>query len=312
MSACKTVDLNSGFSIPRVGLGTWNIPPGEVKTAVKTAVECGYRLIDCACAYGNEAEIGAALKELFDGGTVKREDLFITSKLWNTFHCYDSVRKGLDLTLKNLGLGYLDLFLLHWPIAMQEGENLFPTDEKGDLILTDTDYLETWKGMEDLVGTGLVRSIGVCNLSVQQLQRLLDNCRVKPAMLQIEIHPHLPNKELIDFCHSHGIAVTAYSSLGNAGVPDFVSKEKLSLLNDPRVKKIAEKHKKGTNHVLLRFAMDQNVCVIPKSVNAARIKDNFNVFDFTLDEEDIEALRFKEEFRIIKLSSAVGHKYYPF
>jgi aldehyde reductase len=286
--------------------------PGEVKAAVKTAVECGYRLIDCAYGYENEGEIGEAFKELFEAGTVKREDLFITSKLWNTFHPYDYVKRGLDLTLKNLGLDYLDLYLLHWPIAFQAGDVVLPTDKDGKVILADTDYLETWRGLEDLLDSGRVRSIGVSNVNISQIQRILDNCRVKPAMLQIEMHPHLPSKELIEFAHSHGIAVTAYSSLGCSNVPDAVNKVKLNLLEDPRVKKIAEKHHKSTNHVLLRFAMDQNVCVIPKSVTAARIKDNLNVFDFTLDQEDIEALRFEGTFRIIPMDFAYGHKYHPF
>jgi len=293
-------------------LGTWLSNPGEVGASVKAAVELGYRHIDCAFVYGNEEEIGKALKELFDAGTVKREELFITSKLWNTFHSHDSVKKGLELSLQRLGLGYLDLFLIHWPIAFQEGEAVFPKDEEDKILTTDTDYLETWKGMEDLLDTGLVRSIGVSNFNLKQLQRLLDNCRVKPAMLQNEIHPHMSSKDMIDFCHSKGIAVTAYSSLGNSGVPDFVNTKKLKLMEDPRVLKIAEKHKKGPNHVLLRYAMDQNLCVLPKSVNPERIKDNFNVFDFTLDKEDFEQLSDFEESRVVPMADALGHKYHPF
>jgi aldehyde reductase len=312
MSACKSIDLSSGYSIPQVGLGTWLSNPGEVGAAVKAAVEVGYRHIDCAFVYGNEEEIGKTLKELFNAGTVKREELFITSKLWNTFHSHDSIKKGLELSLQRLGLGYLDLFLIHWPIAFQEGEDVFPRDEEGKPLTTDTDYLETWKGMEDLLDTGLVRSIGISNFNQKQVQRLLDNCRVKPAMLQNEIHPHMPCKDLIEFCHSKGIAVTAYSSLGNSGVPDFVNTKKLKLMEDPHVLKIAEKHKKGPNHVLLRYAMDQNLCVIPKSVNPERIKDNFNVFDFTLDKEDFEQLSNFEESRVVPMANAFGHKYHPF
>jgi aldehyde reductase len=312
MSIGASVKLNSEYSVPLLGLGTWQIKPEEVGAAVKTAVKCGYRHLDCAFIYGNEKEIGASLKELFEAGTVRREDLVVTTKLWNTFHRYDSVRTGFDKSLEDLSLDYIDLYLMHSPIAFKETDDFMPKDEHGNCLWEDIDYLDTWRGMEELVDAGLVRSIGISNFNIQQIQRVLDNCRIKPAMLQIEMHPYLPNKGLIDFCHANGIAVTAYSSFGNPGVPDFVSKEKLDLFNDPVVKKIAAKHGKGSNHVLLRFAVDQNICFIPKSCNPERIKDNFNIFDFKLDQEDLDALHNTgRSFRLGKFLSAAGAKHYP-
>jgi len=202
---------------------------------------------------------------------------------------------------------------MHLPYAFKEGEGDFPKpgpDEKHhELAMTDTDYLEAWKGMEGCVSAGLAKDIGVCNFNTSQVKRLMENARIKPAMVQVEIHPFLPNKKLVDYCHQNHIAVTAYSSLGNPGQAG----DKFNLLQDSRVKKIADKHKKEPGQVLLRFSIDRNICVIPKSVNPDRVKTNFNIFDFKLDKEDMDALMgFKETHRVVDNQWASDHKYFPF
>ena len=166
--ASKTVKLNNGKDIPLVGLGTWKSPEGQVYEAVKAAIDVGYRHFDCAYAYGNEEEVGRALKETIAAGKVKREELFITSKLWNTYHKRERVHLCLDQSLKALGLDYLDLYLMHWPLGYQEGDEKFPKNDKGEVLVSDIDYLETYKGLEAVLKTGKVKSIGVSNFNSQQ------------------------------------------------------------------------------------------------------------------------------------------------
>jgi len=313
MSPVPQKSLNSGHKMPMIGLGTWELKDKDVKPSLKAAIDAGYRAIDCAHVYGNEKEIGETLAEIFKEGKVKREDLFITSKLWSAQHKQASVKPACELTLKNLRLDYVDLYLMHFPYAFKEGEGDFPKpgpdESHHELAMSDTDYLEAWKGMEECVKAGLVKSIGVCNFNTKQIKRLLENCSTKPAMVQVELHPFLPQKKLVDYCNENGIAVTAYSSLGNPGQAG----DKFNLLDEPRVKKIAEKHKKTTGQVLLRFSLERDICVIPKSVNPERVKSNYQITDFKLDKEDMDTLlNFKESHRVVDNKWASDHKYFPF
>jgi len=187
MVSTLTVKLNNGYEMPIVGLGTSHTKScaGEVKQAVKDAIEGGYRHIDCALAYQNEHEVGEAIKEKIADGTVSRKDLFVTSKLWNTYHSFSKVEEGIRLSLKNLDLEYLDLYLIHWPMGYQENTVLFPKDDNGKFIYHDADYLETWKGMEHCVNLGLTKSIGVSNFNIDQLKKIIDNSSVKPVTNQV-------------------------------------------------------------------------------------------------------------------------------
>lgn len=312
MAQIPKVKLNDGNEIPIFGLGTWKSQPNAVKNAVVDAVKAGYRHIDCAFVYGNENEVGDALTELFKEGVVKREDLFITSKLWNAFHSTDLVEGALKETLKLLKIDYLDLYLIHWPFGYAEGEGNFPTDADNKVKLSDVDFLDTWKGMEGVKAAGLTKSIGVSNFNSQQIQRILDACKVPPAMNQVECHPYLNQKKLIEFCRSKNIAVTAYSPLGSPDRP-WAKAGDPSLMDDPKVKTIADKYGKTSAQVLIRFQIDRGVVVIPKSVTKDRIVANMNVFDFKLTTEEIQQLEtFDRGFRFCALEWVKHHKYYPF
>ena len=305
--------LSNGVTVPTLGLGTWKSKPGEVTAAVKHALlNAGYRHIDCAHVYENEHEVGQALKEVFGSGALKREEVFITSKVWNTYHARASVMKCLKKSLTNLGLDYLDLYLIHWPMGTKEGDNLFPKDDKDQIIFSDIDYLETWKGMEDAHKAGLVKSIGVSNFNSQQIQRILDNCEIKPVMNQIEVHPYLTQQALIDFCREKQIGITAYSPLGSPDRP-WAKPGDPSLLDDPAIKALAAKYNKTSAQILLRYAVQRGLFVIPKSVTPSRIDENIKVYDFELTPEEIETInKFNKNWRACPLSDYVGHPHYPF
>nr|CAD7259979.1 unnamed protein product [Timema shepardi] len=263
--------------------------PGEVTQAVKDAIDAGYRHFDCAFAYGNEKEVGEALKVKLEEGVVKREDLFITSKLWNSFHRPDLVIPVLKKTLENLQLEYLDLYLVHWPMAFkEEGENM-PKDAAGNIIFSEVDYVDTWKAMEDAVKQGLTRSIGISNFNSEQITRLLKTATIKPVTNQVECHPYLNQKKLIEFCRSKDIVVTGYSPLGSPDSP-FLKPGDPLLLDDPKLKSLAKKYNKSPAQVVLRYSVQRGVVTIPKSVTKHRIQENLDIFDFELSKDDLAYL----------------------
>ncbi|RFU33194.1 hypothetical protein B7463_g3136, partial [Scytalidium lignicola] len=243
--ANPTLPLNTGAKIPALGLGTWQSKLGEVRAAVAHALDVGYRHIDAAYCYGNEVEVGLGLKDGFASGKVKREDVFITTKLWCTYHT--RVEQNLDKSLELLGLDYVDLYLMHWPIAMNPNGNdeKFPKLLDGRRDLTpERKHVETYKDMEKLLATGKVKAIGVANYSLQYLNELLPEVEVVPAVNQIENHPELPQQEIVDFCQQKGIHITAYSPLGSTGSP---------LLSIPTITKIAERKGVKPSAILLSW-----------------------------------------------------------
>lgn len=280
----KTIKLNSGYDIPTLGLGTWKSLPNQVGQAVRYALtEAGYIHIDGAMIYRNEPEVGKAYAEVFK--SIKREDIFITSKLWNTNHASQNVEAACRQTLQDLQLDYLDLYLMHWGVAFKHGDELEPM-QNGKAVTEKVSIHETWEAMEKLVQLGLVKSIGVANFSTMMLHDLMSYATITPAMNQIELHPYNAQQSLVDYCHGLGIAVTAYSPTGRMGVELNTTR----LHEDPVVKKIAAKHNKSVAQILINWAIERGTVVIPKSVTPARIKENIEVFDFQLDETDMKEL----------------------
>ncbi|XP_021191995.3 aldo-keto reductase family 1 member B1 [Helicoverpa armigera] len=307
-----TVRFNNGLSCPILGLGTWQSNPGEVTRAVGEAIDIGYRHIDCAHLYFNEKEVGEAIKEKINQGIVKREDLFITSKIWNTYHRPDLVEKAVKISLSDLGLDYLDLYLIHWPMAYKEGSDPFPSDANGKVIYSDVDYVDTWRAMEKLVEKGLVKSIGVSNFNSVQLTRILNAATIKPVTNQVECHPYLNQSKLFNFCVERGVTLTAYSPLGSPQRP-WAQPGDPSLLEDPKVLAIAKRLNKSPAQVLIRYQIDRGIIVIPKSVTKSRIAENFHVWDFALTKEDIKSINSLDcNGRLIPQAEGREHKDHPF
>eukprot|EP00760_Papus_ankaliazontas_P029883 PhM_4_TR4508/c1_g2_i1/m.7742/K00002/AKR1A1, adh; alcohol dehydrogenase (NADP+) len=278
-----TVTLNNGVVMPLFGLGTWNSKPGEVKAAVLAAIECGYRHIDCAAIYKNETEVGEALTQAFSSGLVKREDLWVTSKLWNSFHARHEVPERLAKTLSDLQLEYLDLYLVHWPVnTVKDGFTPVPNDVPQPTLE------ETWQGMIDVYEKKLTRCIGVSNFSETKL-KVIENLSVVPAVNQCELHPYNRQDGLLAYCASKGIHLTAYSPLGT---PDVAADQPLpTLLQNDVVKAVAAKYEGATPaHVLIAWAMQRGTSVIPKSVTPERIKSNLEGSKLRLSDEDMKAL----------------------
>ncbi|XP_069794887.1 aldo-keto reductase family 1 member A1-B isoform X2 [Narcine bancroftii] len=322
MSSPDYVVLSTGQKMPLIGLGTWKSAPGEVKTAVQEALKIGYRHLDCAAVYNNEAEIGDLFKEIVgDDKMVKREELFVTSKLWNTEHHPEDVEPACRKSLEDLKLSYLDLYLIHWPYAFQKGGSPFPTNPDGSMQYDYIDYKETWKTMEGLVEKGLVKAIGLSNFNSRQIDDVISAATIKPAVLQVECHPYLAQNELIRHCQKLGLIVTAYSPLGSSDRMWKAPGEPV-LLEDINIKSIANKHGKSPAQVLLRWQVQRGVVAIPKSVNPVRIAQNLQVFDFVLTEDEMKMIAsLDKNYRYIVPKIVVDnksvfrdaqHPHYPF
>ncbi|MFJ9538449.1 aldo/keto reductase [Streptomyces sp. NPDC101225] len=264
-SKVPPIILNNGVEMPQLGFGVWQVPDDEAEQAVATALQAGYRSIDTAAIYGNEEGTGRAIA----ASGVPREDIFVTTKLWNGDQGYDSTLRAFDTSLRKLGLEYVDLYLIHWPAPARDR------------------YVDTYKAFEKLHADGRVRAIGVSNFEPEHLRRLIDATSVVPAVDQIELHPHLQQHAAREFHAEQGIATEAWSPLGSGK----------GLLGVPAIVAIAQKHGRTPAQVVLRWHLQLGNIVIPKSVTPSRIKENIEVFDFSLDTEDLAAISALNEDR---------------
>lgn len=286
----KTITFSNGDHMPILGLGTWKSKPGEVYQAVLWAIEAGYRHIDCAAIYNNEKEVGKALQKAFQEGLVKREEMFITSKLWNSSHRREDVKPALKQTLKDLQLDYLDLYLIHWPISFKSGVG-FAEIRKDFYTYSDVPLAQTWAAMEEVKTKGLAKHIGVSNFNISKLEEILKDCAEKPEMNQVEMHPYLPQENLVNFCRSNGMQLTAYSPLGSGDRASAAKKpNEPVLLKDEIIVGLAEKHHCSAAQILIAYSIHRGIVVIPKSINQERIKQNLEALDIKLDEGDMEKL----------------------
>ncbi|XP_041071751.1 aldo-keto reductase family 1 member D1-like [Carcharodon carcharias] len=315
----QRLPFSDGNSIPILGLGTFSLLKpikGETVKALKAAIEIGYRHLDGAFMYNNEDEVGEAIQAKIADGTVNREDIFYTSKLWMTCLSPSLVQKALEATLKRLKLDYVDLYLMHWPMGLKPSEEeLYPTDASGNILQLDVDFRETWAAMESCKDAGLVRSIGVSNFNRSQLEMILKmpKLKYKPVCNQVECHPYLNQNKLLKYCKSNNIVLVGYSPLGTSQDPSNFDPSNPILLNDLDLKKIGEKHHKTPAQVALRYQVQRGVVVIPKSFNPGRMKQNREIFDFQLTEEEMKAIDgINRGCRYISQKPLAGHPKYPF
>ncbi|KAH9610723.1 hypothetical protein KSS87_003674 [Heliosperma pusillum] len=284
-----TIKLNNGHEMPVIGLGVWRMDKKDIKDLIFSAIKLGYRHFDCAADYQNEAEVGEALAEAFQSGLVKRDDLFITTKA-NHGHVLEACKDS----LKKLRLDYLDLYLVHFPVATKHtgvGTTGSALDEDGVLEIDTTISLETtWHAMEDLVSKGLVRSIGISNYDIFLTRDCLAYSKIKPAVNQIETHPYFQRESLVKFCQKHSIVVTAHTPLGGAAA-NHEWFGTVSCLDDSVLKGLAEKYKRTVAQVVLRWGLQRDTVVIPKTSKTERLEENIQVFDFELEKEDVELIK---------------------
>lgn len=282
-----TFSFANGDRLPALGLGTWKAAPGAVYAAVLEALSIGYRHIDCAPIYQNEAEVGKALTKAFAAGQVDRQELWLTSKLWNGSHGPEQVQPALKKSLTDLGVDYLDLYLVHWPVIFKSGVT-YPRRADDYLPFSIDSLSQTWRALEACKTAGLVRHIGVCNFSVAKLRALQSEAGIRPEMNQVELHPYLQQNDMLNFCRDNGILVTAYSPLGSGDRPAALKKaEEPILLDNPTVVRIAEKHGCTAAKVLLAWALARKTAAIPKSVNPERLQQNLSAAELVIDEQDM-------------------------
>lgn len=300
MSNCESIPIKGGAHLPSLGLGLWKIENSSTAKMVETAIEVGYRHIDGACDYGNEREAGEGIRRAIQQGHCQREDLWVTSKLWNTYHRGEHVRPALQRSLTDLGLDYLDLYLIHFPIAIKyvDPELHYPpgwfSDANAAQPQMQTDPVpiaETWQAMEELQQAGLVKHIGISNFGCSLIRDLLSTAKIRPSVLQVESHPYLVQAKLLRYCQQENIAFTAFSPLGAGSyVPLGMAEAHDSVLQQSIVKDIAARHGKSPAQVVLRWGVQRGTSVIPKTSQPSRLQENFSIFDFQLSDDEMSQL----------------------
>lgn len=298
--AVESIPMKWGAQFPKMGFGFWKVEKDSTTDVCRKAIEVGYRHLDCACDYGNEAEVGQGIAQAIDEGLCERDDLWVTSKLWNTYHAAENVLPACQKTLDDLGLEYLDLYLIHFPIAQRyvpfetnyppgwffdsNAEN--PVIEEARVPIS-----ETWQAMEELAKSGLVRNIGICNFGTSQVRDLLSYAKIRPAVLQVETHPYLTQEKLLRYCNEQKIAYTAFSPLGAQSYFSLgMANASEAAMKNPVVKKIAGSVGKTPAQVLLRWGIQRGTAVIPKTSSAERMVENIDVFGFELTQDQMTAI----------------------
>ncbi|WP_010459022.1 aldo/keto reductase [Pseudomonas mandelii] len=263
--------LNHGSgAMPAVGFGTLFRDLSVTTQAVKDALEAGFRHFDCAERYRNEEQVGVAFKEMLDAGKVRREDLFVTTKLWNTNHRPERVAPAFEASCRRLQVDYIDCYLIHTPFAFQPGDNQDPRDEEGHVIYDDgVTLIETWRALERLVDEGRCKSIGLSDITLEKLREIVEVARIKPAVVQIEAHPYLPEWELLEFCKEHGIIVLAFAPLGHGMEPN--------VLEEPVITQIAQRVQKTPAQVALAWSVQRGVAFLTTSATPSHIRENFDI-----------------------------------
>jgi D-xylose reductase len=299
-ASSHSLALPDGGRFPLVGLGTWKIPGAEAPRVIHEALRVGYRHLDCACDYGNEAAVGEGLASALGAGVCRRDDVWVTSKLWNTYHEPKHVRAACERSLRDLRLEVLDLYLVHFPIALAyvspdvrypPGWFFEPAAARPAMKPVRVPYAETWGAMEELQRAGLVKRIGVCNLTTALLRDVLSYCSIRPAVHQLELHPYLAQPRQVRFCAEEGIAVTAFSPLGAPSyLPLGMATAQESVLQDRVVTEIAARHQRTAAQIVLRWGVQRGCAVIPKTQSIARLAENLALFDFALTADEMAAI----------------------
>ncbi|KAK3930824.1 Aldo-keto reductase family 1 member A1 [Frankliniella fusca] len=299
MASKAFATLANGAKMPLLGYGTWQAHAGEMEGPLENALQAGYRHIDTAAAYDNEDVIGKLIQENWlSPGKLKREDLFIVTKLPPKGVRPGGPEKWLKQSLEKLRMNYVDMYLIHVPCSVKVwGPDDSMVSPEGKIVVEeDTDHIAVWKEMEALVDAGLAKNIGLSNFNKRQIQNILDICRIKPANLQVELHMYMQQRPLVDFCHKNGIAVTAYSPIGSPGSDALINGKfggnvtLPDLLRNPVVLELANKYKKSAGQILLKHIVDRGIVAIPKSLSKERIQQNINIFDFKMDAADTKKL----------------------
>ncbi|XP_018579941.1 aldose reductase-like [Anoplophora glabripennis] len=317
MAAKILMDMPDDLKMPAIGLGTGSLSQeAELEKTLDSALSLGYRHIDTAFAYDNEVFIGSVLQKWFSSGKLKREDIFVTTKLPMYGVQEDRVEMFMKKSLENLQLDYVDLYLVHFPIGTKYIENGTDDDNYKDIDVFD--HLEIWKKMEEQVDAGRTKAIGLSNFNQRQIEKIIEFARIKPACLQVELHVDFQQRGLVEFCHKNDIVVVAYSPLGSPGPSEMEPRRLPPVIHTEDIKKIAEKYNKTPGQIMLRYLLQKNIAAVPKSSNIERLEENIDVFDFEISSDDMRSLDDLEagnEARLANFKFIPGieqHPEYPF